>query len=106
MILYPCQKNTPVSLLLKLGFYIFLVSLGVIFMHDCVLHNDYERKKENHDSNEFIDGINGKHNVAFGGSGDKIAVVANTNIVHDEQINNDKQQPDYDNNALFEKYDV
>lgn len=77
MILYPCQKNTPTWILLKLGFYIFIVSLGMIFIHDCVVYHEYEKEKEHNASEKFIGELDGEDNVAFQGSDDKIKVEPN-----------------------------
>ena len=74
MILYPCKKNTPVWILVKLGFYVFLVSLGMIFIHDCVVFHEYEKKVGGDESDEFIGGLNGSGNIAFGGSDDRVDV--------------------------------
>lgn len=74
MIIYPGQKNTPVWILVKLGFYVFLVSLGMIFMHDCVVFHEYEKKVGGDESDEFIGGLNGGGNIAFSGSDDKVKI--------------------------------
>lgn len=65
MILYPCKENTPTWVLLKLGFYVFLVSIGVIFMHDCVLFHKYKEKEEFEDAAAMGSTISGEDNIAF-----------------------------------------
>jgi len=87
MILYPCQRNTPALILVKLGFYIFLASLGMIFIHDCVVYHEYEKEVSGQNSDDFVELISEK-NVAFGGTTDVIPVIPN-------QHNSDNQ-PDAD----------
>jgi hypothetical protein len=74
MIIYPCQKNTPAWVLGKLGFYIFIVSLGVIFVHDCVIYHTYEKEVNENESSQFIGGLDGGENIAFSGSSDVVDV--------------------------------
>lgn len=72
MIIYPCKKNTPGYILGKLIFYIFIATLGIIFIHDCIMYNNYESKKEQQGSDEFIDNIGG--NIAYEEGKDIITV--------------------------------
>lgn len=74
MILYPCQKNTPVWILGKLGFYIFVVTLGIIFVHDCVVYHNYEKETHDTETDEFIGGLDGRNNIAFSGDGDRVDI--------------------------------
>jgi hypothetical protein len=78
MIMYPCKENTPVWKLLKIGFYIFLTSIGVIFLHDCVLFNEYEKKSNNDMTENIISDLNDP-NVAFGGDNIKVSPIITTN---------------------------
>lgn len=82
MIIYPCKKNTPGYILGKLIFYIFIASLGIIFIHDCVMYNTYESKKEQQVNDEFINNIGG--NIAYEGGEDTIKVSPAESKVHME----------------------
>jgi hypothetical protein len=74
MIIYPVKKNTPVWLLVKLGFYIFIVSLGMIFIHDCVIYHEYEKEVSISESENFIGGLDSDKNIPFKGSDDQMEV--------------------------------
>ena len=83
MILYPCQKNTPVWLLGKLGFYIFIVTLSVIFVHDCVIYHTYEKELNEDETSQFIGGLDGGENIAFSGIGDRVKIDIGSKKNHD-----------------------
>ena len=76
MIIYPVQKKTPIWVLAKLGFYIFLVSLGIIFIHDCIVYHDYAKTTESEESDKFVEGLNKDENIPF--NDDKVNVQPNT----------------------------
>jgi hypothetical protein len=65
MMLYPTKKGTPVWVLLRLGFYIFLVSLTVLFLHDCVLTNDIKAIYSSDKDDEIINVMNRKSNPVY-----------------------------------------
>jgi hypothetical protein len=115
MILYPCQKNTPIWVLVKLGFYVFLVSLGMIFIHDCVVFHEYEKKVGGDESDDFIGGLNGGGNIAFSGSDDKVEVKHTTKKVGGDEmtgfseysgVGGDTQSVGGDTEAIFAMYGV
>ena len=62
MIMYPCKQNTPTWVLLKLGFYIFIVSIGVIFMHDCVILKENNEKRGDAEDSDIINIVTDKDN--------------------------------------------
>ena len=78
MILYPGKKGTPFWIVGKLGVYIFLVSLAVIFIHNGVVYSAFENKKGNKEIDGFISNLGDDSNIAF--KGDNIAVKPKTNI--------------------------
>lgn len=78
MVIYPGQKNTPMWILAKLGFYIFIVSIGIIFMHDCVSYNEYSKKVGGAEDETIIAAMGGENNIAFGGNDDIIPVKHST----------------------------
>ena len=72
MVIYPCKKGTPVYITFKLGFYILLATLGIMFIHDSVVHRMYERERMGGQTNAFIEALGGENNVAF--ANDKVKV--------------------------------
>ena len=88
MIIYPCKKNTPSHLLGKLAFYIFVTTLGVMFVHDCIVYNRHESKTEQRDSDEFVNNIGG--NIAYEGSEDTMKVFPAENKIIDKTIGGDE----------------
>jgi hypothetical protein len=77
MVIYPCKKNTPPWLLFKLGFYVFILSLGIIIMHDGVVLSTLKEKMGGRESETFIDNIHNNYkNIAF--NDDSIVVSPNT----------------------------
>ena len=103
MIMYPCKENTPMWKLLKIGFYIFLTSIGVIFLHDCVLFNEYEKKSNNDMSESIISDLNNP-NVAFGGDSIKVNPIINNNVNITETESN--EQVGGNSSDIFELYGV
>jgi hypothetical protein len=65
MIMYPCKQNTPTWLLLKLGFYVFLVSIGVIFIHDCVILNENNEKRLGGEDSDMINAVTNNNDDIF-----------------------------------------
>lgn len=107
MVLYPCKKNTSLWVLVKLSFYIFLVSLGVIFTHDCVVYHEYERNTEQTDSEKFINSLDISENVAFQGTVDNMPV----NPIHQRHSNESDITPvnvvgGDDTQSIFAMYGV
>jgi hypothetical protein len=82
MIIYPCKKNTPTWLLFKLGFYVFILTLGIIVMHDGVVLTALKEKIGGRESESFIDNIHSDKNIAFGD--ESITVSPNTTQITDE----------------------
>lgn len=76
MIIYPCKKNTPVWIMGKLGIYIFLVTICIMFVHDCVLYNEYKEQTGGSETEAMIYSIGKNSNVAFGG--DQVSVTPAT----------------------------
>jgi uncharacterized membrane protein len=100
MIIYPAKKNTPPWMLFKLGFYIFIISLGVIVMHDGVVLSAIKEKMGGDESTDFIDGLHGG-NVAFGGN----SITVSPNTV-DEQSYVDPKMDGGSHEDLFQHFGV
>jgi hypothetical protein len=103
MIMYPCKENTPVWKLLKIGFYIFLAGLGVIFLHDCVLFSEYEKKSNDDITENIISDLN-EPNVAFGGDTIKVSpIITNSHNIPEVETSN---QSGGNSSDIFELYGV
>ena len=83
MIIYPCQKGTPYWVLGKLGLYIFVGSLVILFIHDGVLYSTIKKEIKGGESDAFISSIGGD-NVVFGGE----AMPVKPNVIGVENTNN------------------
>ena len=57
MVIYPCKKGTSLFIMVKLAFYVFIVSYVVIFIHDGVIHQKTETENENVENEKFIKGL-------------------------------------------------
>lgn len=102
MLLYPCKQNTPMWILLKLGFYIFIVSISIIFIHDCVLYNKNIKDKESKNSDSMVENIN-TDNVVY--DNDKVKVSPQT---IDKEVSNENNTSirGGDTEQLFAMYGV
>lgn len=65
MILYPGQKGTPFWMIGKLGVYIFITTLVIVFIHDGVVYSAFEKKTGGDETESFIAGIGGDANLPF-----------------------------------------
>jgi hypothetical protein len=65
-IIYPCKKGTPFWIIGKLGLYIFLSCLAILFIHDGVVYSTYQNDISGGASDEFVRALDGRDNVAFG----------------------------------------
>jgi hypothetical protein len=83
MIIYPCKKNTPTWLLFKLGFYIFILTLGIIVMHDGVVLTTLKEKIGGRENESFINNIHSDKNIAFGD--ESVIVSPNTIPITDDE---------------------
>lgn len=118
MLIYPCKKNTSAFILFKLGFYIFIVSIGILFIHDSVVYHIYKKESNNMESENFINSIHAGENVAFGGVDDQVPVNAykggiESSEMHRSVVNNTETHV-IDNNlnklssydSIFDDYNV
>jgi hypothetical protein len=94
-IIYPCRSGTPIWIVGKLGFYIFITTLAILFMHDGVLYDTYQKKSVIGTDDEFIESLGGESNVAFGG--DNLPV--NPKFISDNYTNSVNNCEDNDTNS-------
>jgi glucan phosphoethanolaminetransferase (alkaline phosphatase superfamily) len=65
MIIYPCKKGTPIFVTFKLGFYIMICTLSVIFLHDTILRSSFDHNLNNKENNAFVEAIGSSNNIAY-----------------------------------------
>ena len=103
-VIYPCQKGTPYWVVGKLGLYIFVGILVILFIHDGVLYSSIEKEVKGGLNDEFVRTIGGYNddNIVF--AGDSIRVEPAMNSV----VNNNGASENVDNNPeeIFAMYGV
>lgn len=72
MVIYPGKSGTPVWVLGKLGLYVFLISASVVFIHGCIVRNEYSEKISGNENNAFIERLGGDTHLAFADGNIKI----------------------------------
>lgn len=72
IIIYPCKKGTPFWIVGKLGVYIFISVLVVLFIHNGVVYSSYKTESSQNDDDEFVKSFGGGDNIAFGGDNIKV----------------------------------
>ena len=105
MIIYPCKKNTPSWLLFKLGFYVFILTLGIIVMHDGVVLTTLKEKIGGRENEDFINGIHDNKHSAFGGE----SITVSPSIQTTREYDNDNAPPDAPSGShedLFQHFGV
>ena len=65
MNIYPCKKGTPAWITFKLGFYVLMASLAILFIHDGIVYGIHEKSIEGGKTDSFIDGLGSDMNPAF-----------------------------------------
>jgi hypothetical protein len=63
MIIYPCKKNAPSYILGKLCFYIFISTIGIMFIHDCVMYNNWEKINDDKNDDETFNVLTGESSI-------------------------------------------
>jgi len=59
IILYPCKTNTPMSVLFKLMFYVFITTFGILIIHNGILKFIYKKDITDDKTNELINQVMG-----------------------------------------------
>lgn len=65
-IIYPGKKGTPFWILGKLGLYIFVSCLAILFIHDGVMYSSYKKEVSGGADDDFVRALGGD-DVVFGG---------------------------------------
>lgn len=58
--IYPCEKDTPPWILLRIFLYLVVANTLVFSVHHSIISNKYEEKYSNDESGKFITNINRK----------------------------------------------
>jgi hypothetical protein len=66
-IMYPCKKGTPFWVVGKVGLYIFMATITILFIHGSVTHSTNALALGGADEDDFVANINGGNNIAFDG---------------------------------------
>ena len=110
IIYFPSKPNTPIYIIFKIGFYIFLSSYLAIFLHGCIIKN-INKKKNNDDeiysysggnsfncinSNSIKPNLGGREIIG----GDSYDTYDNKDEKNIDKILNDKTYPEDSDNEL------
>lgn len=105
MIICPCKKGTSLLVFCKLGFYIFLTSFVVMFMHDGISSTNYKKKYDSKQSENLIHSFSGGNSVVYGG--DNITITPATGgDVHEISPYVEQAKGGDNNLTLFEQFGV
>jgi hypothetical protein len=118
MIIYPCKKNAPSYILGKLCFYIFVSTIGIMFIHDCVMYNNWEKTNDDKNDDETFNVLNGGSSIMD--SAEIVQVKHGGGVKHggEEMVgfgecsgiggnsNNEKESIGGDSDAVFALYGV
>ena len=87
-IMYPCKKGTPFWVVCKVGLYIFIATITILFIHGSVTHSINALVLDGVDDDEFVANINGGNNIAF--DGDNMHIKPNFDNITNGDDENDK----------------
>lgn len=73
MFIYPCKKDTPSWLLLKVLLYVFIVNIALLSLHNSIIKNDYKEKYLNSNIDEFMNNVNNRDNGIYGEENIKVS---------------------------------
>ena len=102
-IIYPCKKGTPVWIVGKVGLYIFMATITILFIHDSVTNSMNAKITGGYEDDEFVESLGGNNNIAF--NKDNIQINPNfDNISNDSDENNKSSASNAD--ELFKIFGV
>lgn len=106
IIIYPCKKGTPFWVVGKLGLYIFISTLVVLFVHNGIVYESYKKEISGDEDDEFVNNvIDGKNNVAFNSENMTVKPKIDNGSSNSDVISV-RGGNDVDNQTLFEMYGV
>ncbi len=65
MFIYPCKKDTPSWLLLKVLLYVFIINIAILSLHNSIVKNDYKEKYLNTNIDNFMNNVNNRDNGIY-----------------------------------------
>lgn len=65
MFIYPCRKDTPSWLLLKVLLYVFIINIAILSLHNSIIKNDYKEKYLNSNIDNFMNNVNNRDNGIY-----------------------------------------
>lgn len=65
MFIYPCKKDTPSWILLKVLLYVFIINIAILSLHNSIIKNDYKEKYLNTNIDTFMTNINNRDNAIY-----------------------------------------
>lgn len=71
---YPCRKGTPLYVTFKLVFYVFILVLGVLAIHQGIMEKKFEEKYSNEINKNLLEVVKGGSINSLFGSGKKIKI--------------------------------
>ena len=71
---YPCRKGTPLYVTFKLVFYVFILVLGILAIHQGIMEKKFEEKYSNEINKNLLEVVKGGSINSLFGSGKKIKI--------------------------------
>ena len=102
-IMYPCKQGTPFWIVGKVGLYIFMATITILFIHDSVTHSTNAKTMGGADNDDFVEGLTGDNNVAF--SGDNINIKPKFGVNYTTN-GGDENGPSSNSEDLFKMFGV
>lgn len=65
VVIYPCKKNTPYWLIMKIFFYILFSSIVFLSIHSSIIKNNYQKKYMDSDVSKMYDTFE-SNNLVYG----------------------------------------
>lgn len=103
IIIYPCKKGTQFWVVGKLGIYIFISILVILFIHSGVVYSSYTKENSQNDDEAFVESsFDGSDDIVF--NKDNIQVTPGINTNSNKKPNNEATVGGSE--SIFEMYGV
>ena len=86
--MYPCKKGTPFWIVGKVGLYIFMAAITILFIHDSVTHSTNAKIVGGDADDAFVNNLSGDDNIAFNKDNIQINPKFGDNFESDSDENN------------------
>ena len=101
-IIYPCKKGTPFWIVGKVGLYIFMATITILFIHDSVTNSMNAKIIGGNIDDNFLESLSGKDNITF--NKDNIQINPNFDII--SNYGGDDKYSAGNSEALFKMFGV